>query len=135
MKRAPIVLLIISALLVAGCGTGTIAPGEEFSLKIGESAAVRGEDLEITFLEVLEDSRCPKNVECVWAGRARSLVKITSGDSSENVELSEPGLTDPPNQITYHEYQIMFYLLPYPEGPGEMDTAEYRLMLTISKLK
>ena len=138
MKRELIILLIIfTGLVIAGCGSGAskVALGEEFSLKIGESAVISGEDLEIMFLEVLEDSRCPKNVECVWAGRARSLVEVKTNDSTENVELTDPGLTDPPNQLTYHEYQIMFYLLPYPEDPDDIISGEYRLRLTISKAK
>jgi hypothetical protein len=138
MKKALIFLLmIIAGLVIAGCGSGsgTVAPGEEFSLKIGESAAIRGEDLEVTFLEVVEDSRCPKNVQCIWAGRAVSLVKIKTGGSEENLELTQPGVTEPPNSLTYRQYNITFNLLPYPEVPDNINTDEYRLQLTISKAK
>jgi len=138
MKRALVILMIlIAGLVIAGCGsgTGTVAPGEEFSLKIGESASIRGEDLEITFLEVLEDSRCPKNVECIWAGRAKSLIELKTGDSAERVELSEPGLTEPPNSLTYLDYSITFMLLPYPEEPDKIEDDEYRLLLTVSRVK
>ena len=138
MKKALIILLIlINGLVIAGCGPGgsKVALGEEFSLKIGESAEIRGEDLEITFLEVLEDSRCPKGVQCVWAGRAVCLVRIKTGGSEENVELTQPGVTEPPNSITHLDYNITFMLLPYPEVPDKIEVDEYRLKLIVSKLK
>ena len=47
-----LVLVLIGALdLLAACG---VFLGEEFFLRIGHSAAIRGEDLEMTFKQVLE---------------------------------------------------------------------------------
>jgi hypothetical protein len=138
MKKILITLAwLIAGLILTGCYADTSKVGldEEFSLSIGESAKIRGEDFEITFLEVLEDSRCPKDVECIWAGRATSLVKIKTTDSAEDFELIETGLTDLPNRLTYDGYWIYFSLLPYPELPGGIDADEYRLQLTVSKMK
>ena len=41
-----------------------------FALKGGQEATINGEDLRLRFDEVLEDSRCPKSVECFWTGQA-----------------------------------------------------------------
>jgi hypothetical protein len=41
---------------------------------IGETVRVHG--MPVTPLQVLEDSRCPKMVTCVWAGRVRLAVRI-----------------------------------------------------------
>jgi uncharacterized Zn finger protein len=138
MKIFTFFFTLLAAVLVStGCGNGSagneLRLGEEFTLSTGESAAIKGEDLEITFLEVTEDSRCPRNVTCVWAGRAVSLVQVAIGNDSENIELTEPGLTDTPNQYDYMGYRISFYLLPYPEEPGVIQQSDYRLKLTISK--
>lgn len=32
---------------------------------------VNGQRVDITFVSILEDSRCPKNVVCIWEGQAR----------------------------------------------------------------
>ncbi|WP_379487672.1 hypothetical protein [Novosphingobium soli] len=40
---------------------------------------VRVEGPLVTPLEVLEDSRCPMNARCVWAGQVRLRVRIESG--------------------------------------------------------
>jgi hypothetical protein len=49
----------------------------------------------VTPLAVLEDSRCPMNARCVWAGRTRLTVKIDLGSRSETREIS----SDKPIQV------------------------------------
>lgn len=45
--------------------------------RLGESVTVDGP--RVTPLQVLEDSRCPMNARCVWAGQVRLKVRIDSG--------------------------------------------------------
>lgn len=40
---------------------------------------VRVGDIRVKVLEVLEDSRCPPDVTCVWAGRVRLRVQVNGG--------------------------------------------------------
>lgn len=44
------------------------ALGEDFSLKFGEKAVIADVGLQVSFDEVVEDSRCPTDVQCVWSG-------------------------------------------------------------------
>ena len=44
---------------------------QEFVLRGGQEVNIRGTDLRLHFTDVLEDSRCPKQVECFWTGQAR----------------------------------------------------------------
>lgn len=54
---------------------------------LGQSVRVGG--VEVRPLEVLEDSRCPQDVDCVWAGTIR--VKVRVGGVGEPVmELDRP---------------------------------------------
>ncbi|MGE0742446.1 MAG: hypothetical protein AB7O98_13985 [Hyphomonadaceae bacterium] len=57
------------------------APGV-VAAEIGESADLGG-GLRVTPLEVLEDSRCPQNARCVWAGRLRLRVAIAGAGEAE----------------------------------------------------
>lgn len=107
--------------------------GQEFSLSIGQSAVIADENLEITFEEVSEDSRCPEGAVCVWEGRVVCLMKITEGEALYNIELAQPGLSDEYVQETYKEYKFTFKVEPYPEVDKEILNSEYRLLLTISK--
>jgi hypothetical protein len=61
------------------------------SAGIGETADL-GDGLRVRPLEVIEDSRCPLDVTCVWAGRLRLRASV-SGHEHE-LTLGEP-LTTP----------------------------------------
>jgi hypothetical protein len=75
----------------AGGAVGPVAAvlGTPFELPQGAVAKIDTERLEIRFVEVLEDSRCPPNVQCVWAGRARIRVSVSQdGNGLGDLELS-----------------------------------------------
>ena len=127
-------LILLSATL-SGCGLSpgkTAAPGEQFTLAIGETENIRGENLKVTFKSVLEDSRYPTGATCVWEGRATSQVTIVSNNTTQ-VELTEPGLTASPYQYAFGNYVIFFHLEPYPEIGKQITPDQYRLTMAISK--
>lgn len=84
MKSLRIFLVLISlyAFLPAGqIGANaqntppiTVSENAGFMIELGKCQKIDG--VKITFLEVLEDSRCPKDVNCVWAGQARIKIRI-----------------------------------------------------------
>ena len=47
---------------------------KEVTLRVGETTFV--ENIEIRFGGVLEDSRCPVDVVCVWAGNAQAALGV-----------------------------------------------------------
>ena len=58
-----------------------------YAAGVGETADL-GEGLTVRPLELIEDSRCPANVACVWAGRLRLRADV-SGMERE-LTLGEP---------------------------------------------
>jgi hypothetical protein len=60
---------------------------------IGQTADL-GNGLRVRPLEVLEDSRCPQNARCVWAGRLRVRVAI-EGVGEREVILDEAATETP----------------------------------------
>jgi len=108
--------------------------GEEFSLPVGKSVVITGEDLDIKFVEVSEDSRCPKDVTCVWEGRVTAVVEISTGGSSQQLNLSQPGLTDAPAREKYGGYELTYKVEPYPEkAEVQIAVDEYRLLIVVNK--
>jgi hypothetical protein len=139
MKRYGLYLLggVAALLLLASC---VVTPGglkadlgQEFTLAIGQSAVIRGENLEIRFKEIAEDSRCPEGATCIWEGRVRAIVEITENGSPFQMVLTQPGLSDEYAEETYKEYRLIFKVEPYPEVDTEIASADYRLLLTVSK--
>ena len=50
------------------------ASPSEVTLRVGETTLV--DNIEIRFGGVLEDSRCPSDVTCVWAGNAQAALGV-----------------------------------------------------------
>jgi hypothetical protein len=91
-RMRPIAFALI--LTCAGCAAQpnavatTGVPNDGLSrARIGETVAVGGP--KVTPLEVLEDSRCPMNARCVWAGRVRVRARIDLGSGSQTRELTQ----------------------------------------------
>ena len=116
-----------------GQGEARVRLDEEFSLSVGQRVRVEGEDLQMEFLEVVADSRCPKDVTCIWAGEVRCLVELVSSGSSERVELTQPGLTGDSNRQAFKGYELSFTVTPYPEAGKPIPRGDYRLILTVRK--
>ena len=83
MKRP---LVLAAALALAACVT-TPAPPADGIARAGLDERVYVDGPYVTPLEVLEDSRCPINARCVWAGRTRLSVRIDLGSRSEIREI------------------------------------------------
>jgi hypothetical protein len=132
-------LSIITILVLPLVACGNTHPkvyadlGQEFSLSLGQTATINGQALQITFEDVIEDSRCPSDVTCIWAGRVSCVIKLVEVSSQYRMVLTELGLTDQYTRETYREYQLAFHVIPYPEAGQSIRSDEYRLQLIVSK--
>jgi hypothetical protein len=90
-----------------------VEPGVAFTLAPGQTATVKTADTRITFREVREDSRCPVDVQCVWAGDAKVEVNIArNGVPTETKTLS---ITPPDNEVQTGNLKLKFVgLTPVP---------------------
>lgn len=98
--------------MTLACGgdqdAATVELGEESVVAIGESARVAGESLEIAFVAVTEDSRCARDVTCIWEGRVVAAVEVTLDDETQALDLAQPGLTDSPASTDFQAYRFSF---------------------------
>ena len=135
--RFSLLAVLLLLLLLAACGgeAGEVKAnlGQEFSLSMGQTVSIQGEELKLRFLEVIGDSRCPKDVTCVWQGQASCLVEITYSELLHKVTLIQPGLSEEPSQIDFNDYLIKFNLTPYPEAGKEIKKNDYRLRLVVTR--
>jgi hypothetical protein len=58
--------------------------GEEFTLAV-EEGRVFEDGLQVTLMKI-NDSRCPKDVQCVWAGELSPVLKIENIDKADSAE-------------------------------------------------
>ena len=80
-------LLLLAPLALAGCVTAP-PPGDSALVyaRIGQTVAVGGP--RVTPLALLEDSRCPQGVQCIWAGQVRITARVATGSDSSVRELT-----------------------------------------------
>jgi hypothetical protein len=94
-------------------------------LSVGQNVKVG--TLGITLDSIVEDSRCPSDVQCVWAGRVGVKLSLLNGTKSESVNLS-------PNQDAYlfDNYSIKIVSVdPVPKSGKEISVGEYRVTVSV----
>jgi hypothetical protein len=138
MKRLRYVIIcaVVAFVFLAGCDGNqmpiTVGLGEVFTIGVGQSAQIASEDMEVTFIEVIGDSRCPQNVNCVWEGVASSHVKITHEGVDYSIVLNQPGLTEQASEV-FINYTVTYSLNPYPREGEEIPPKDYLLTLNVTK--
>ena len=75
MKNSLFVLFVLMTSVVFSQEVPFESP--KIAIKIPLGVSITLDNHAIKFIEVLEDSRCPKNTTCVWEGRARVLVEVS----------------------------------------------------------
>lgn len=67
---------------------------EEIRTRIDQGGSAL--NIKVVPLEVLEDSRCPSDVQCVWAGtvKVRAMLESPSGTAPQIFELGQPITTE-----------------------------------------
>jgi hypothetical protein len=136
--RLQYLLILLPVLLFSflGCARNqvdtTTNVGEIFTIGLGQSARINGEDMVITFDEVIGDSRCPRNVTCIWAGVAISRVTIKYEGVNYSLALNQPGLTEQAKEV-FIDYTLNYSINPYPVAGKEISPRDYRLTMSITK--
>jgi hypothetical protein len=120
--------------VLASCATLDTAvvanPGAEFNLAIGRSATISGTDYRITFNRVTEDSRCPVDVQCVWAGDAKIELTISRPNVPGDTRIIS--LTPPNSEATAGNVKIRFVsLAPTPRQSEPPATRKYVARLVV----
>lgn len=149
-RCVPLILSLICILTACQAGgtssppvTGTV--NEEIILAPGQSAAVTGTDLTVTFHSIVSDERCPSEIECAASGPVTISLSLQQGGRvstdftlqtfteqngrSPNVQFE--GVT---NRAEVGEYIIQILsVTPYPKNlTTKIDPSDYRISLLIS---
>jgi hypothetical protein len=106
--------------------------GQEFELKINQDAMIEGEGLAVVFESVLEDSRCPEGVDCIWSGNAK--IKLRSSKQKQTPMTIELNTDVESKSSSYLNYEIrLIALKPRPKADRPVQQDEYRATLVVTK--
>jgi hypothetical protein len=95
------------------------------------------DDLRVRFSEVLEDSRCPTEVECFWTGQARIAVLIEpAGRPATTADFNtNPAPGQNAQIVRADDYTVELKSLdPYPRTPDQpISFEDYRATLLVQR--
>lgn len=138
------VLAAFSAVALVACSSPDASPepqepGEStvqaslnvpFDLAYGRKVSLTDIPLQITFAELLGDSRCPRDATCVWEGLAAIRLTVTAGAESTPVDLD----TAQSSTAVVFGYKIHLEgVSPYPTSTRpQIDPTGYSVRLKVS---
>jgi hypothetical protein len=137
--------VVVLAVALVGCQFGHEAEadpvattlGQEFVLGGGQEAVFGGDGLRVRFSELLEDSRCPTEVECFWTGQARIavIVQPAEGPSSTASFNTNPAPGETVQTVRAGGYSVELKKLePYPRTPDDpIAFGDYRATLLVTR--
>ncbi len=113
---------------------------EPIQVRFGEQLHFK-DNLEVTFQNVLNDSRCPQETHCVWQGNAEIILTIKNPDLkiSEFVNLVLEGKVDRNGSnheiVNTNGYNFkLLELNPYPQVKQNNNFMSYEAFILIEKL-
>ncbi len=135
----PTLVVSLSALAAAACGTTSTTDAERPAALNQETPLAPGQSLQsgalrVTFRSVEGDSRCPADVSCVWEGDA--LVKLErrerSGDPVAR-DLHTSGSVGP-RTTSFGGFEIaLVRLTPETNSQRPIPAQDYRAVLRITQ--
>ncbi|MCW3161529.1 hypothetical protein [Chryseobacterium oryctis] len=119
--------------------TPTNKENEIIYFKEGENKFLKQYDMNVTFKDVSEDSRCPTDVQCIWAGVAVANIEVM-GLSTRPVTLNLATMDNTSRNLSksaqFNGYTISLReVTPYPnfkDGAGALK-GKYQIGISIKK--
>ena len=104
---------------------------DSVTVRLGKRVVLDHGLLKIRFISVVEDSRCPMNARCVWAGRARIKLEIVKGRSkARTIVLSSD---EPAKEAGFYGYS--FQLSDLKPHKGDPDTSPHSPVRAVIQVK
>lgn len=106
--------------------------GTPFLLAPGQQSNCLDCEVSVSFTKVVSDSRCPSDVDCVWAGIAEVELSVETEGESHVILLATVGEN---NSIVVGGYLFSLGAVdPYPTSQNPIAQSDYRITLTVTRL-
>ena len=122
---------LLAVIIYTGCETdlklkSTLPLNDTTELANFETKYNYENNLFLRMDSVLNDSRCPTNVQCVWEGNAEVRFLFRVDSIQTDFVLNTHGGSGFKSDTIISGYRIkLLDLSPYPEDPGEIQQVEY----------
>lgn len=122
-----------SAITASGpSASDVVAVDRDFELRAGHTARVDGTAVTLSFVGVTDDSRCPVDVQCVWAGNGAVSLVLTDDAGSRSSAILHTTLF--PRSVRVSGYEIVLTgLKPDPRPGAPIPLANYVAALRVTR--
>jgi hypothetical protein len=106
----------------------------QFSIRYDRVVRIPSEDLEIQFTDVVADSRCPSETQCVFQGQVEIKLHLVRGDRDlGNINLVRQAGLENAAMATIDGYSIqLIEVKPYPKNSKPIELSDYTAILEVS---
>jgi hypothetical protein len=122
--------LAASISLPGAHASGGAVIGQPFSLRVNQTANIEPAGINVTFVNVTEDSRCPSDVECVWAGQVSIVVDVSAPGGNSQLDLTLSGGQSETKSFGNYSIRLVD-VQPYPVSTKEISLSDYVAMLVV----
>jgi len=130
--KTKLVLALLLTFVFGTLQTIEAQTGEQQKVQINKQKKFSKSNLTVRFVSLIEDSRCPKGANCVWAGNAKIKIEVGNGGKKETFEVNT---NLGPKGSTYNGYSIeLISLTPVPKQNIRINRNGYVATFAISRL-
>lgn len=125
-------LLTLATTLLFSVSTFASAHSSEtVSIKVKHQKNVAHGRINVRFAEMVEDSRCPRDVQCIQAGNATVKIRVSRGRRAETLTIS----TDPRSgKAAFEGYEFRLVgLTPEPRSNIRINPDGYVAKIEVTK--
>jgi hypothetical protein len=100
-------------------------------LHVGETVSVDDAELSIRFVRVSEDSRCPIDADCIWAGNGQVEIEVRRDGELNTFRLNT---MEGAKEVGLESYRIqLVQLAPVPSAGQPIPAETYRATLRVTR--
>jgi hypothetical protein len=106
-------------------------PLETVRVQINKEKRFPKSKLSVRFVELIEDSRCPVDTNCIWAGNAKIKIRVTKNGRSQVVDLETNG-PSPTVVVAGYSFKLVA-LTPAPRSNIRINRNGYVATIEVEK--
>jgi len=139
-RRRFAVVILTSAIGACAPVRADVAPDQaptgtssrDIVLTPGRPVRVDGTRLAVTLHAIVDDSRCPEGVTCIWAGDVSARIGIDDGEgSAREVTLH---LNTSERDIVHGDLRLtLMSVTPYPKADEKIAPESYRATMRVER--
>ena len=141
MKKLIVLIFLINAAMA--CDTkkvqeeddhqfNTVQFDSPFKMSQKKGVQFENDDLEIIFVGVSEDSRCPEGATCFWEGQVTVDLQVKTKNNSESIQITRKGNQQENSIHQIGEHTIFLTAVhPYPKQGEAIKQEDYKISMIV----